>query len=388
MDILRTWIVMGWIGFGGPAAHIALFQKVFVEKLKWLTSTVFLELLALCQCMPGPTSTQVSFAIGVTQKGTTGGLLTGLLFQYPGLLLAGLVGVGAANWLKSPAPWLKALTSGGEALGVALVASAAKALTKSTCKDKVCVAINATAAVTVFYYPATWVFPALIAAGGLVTLFTRRKQVTTVAVEDEVKELGVGRGFGAALVLLWGGLLVASIIARSKTSYSDFKILHWWEIFFRTGSIIFGGGQVVLPMLDSGLVGPGWISEADYYTGIALIQAMPGPLFNIAAYCGAVIAINAKILPLIGIIICWAGLFAPGIMLIYGILPWWGDFRCIQMYRRALPGLNSAGVGLIVASVFQLGLKIRTLSPFPEASVCIGELRLAGCLPVPASSAL
>jgi chromate transporter len=146
-----------------------------VEKLRWITSAVFLELLALAQCLPGPTSTQVSFALGVVQKGVPWGLLSGILFQYPGFIIAALCGAGVANFLRNPRPWLRGLLAGLGSMGVALVASAAKSLTFSTCKDTVTMIINAVAAVVSFYYPVTWIFPALILAGGLTTLVTRWK---------------------------------------------------------------------------------------------------------------------------------------------------------------------------------------------------------------------
>ncbi|KAL0039433.1 hypothetical protein WJX79_008119 [Trebouxia sp. C0005] len=318
--IFQQFSWMGWSAFGGPSAHIGLFQKVLVENLQWLTPTLFLELLALCQLMPGPTSTQMSFVIGITQQGVTGGLLSGLLFQLPGLLLASACGIGAANFLKDPAPWLRCVTSGGlAAVGVALVASAAKSLTHSTCKNKITLAVNATTAT----------------------------------------------------------IVSASVFILEGTQYGTYKAFHWWGTFFKIGSLIFGGGQVVLPMLDSAVVEPGWISESDFLTGIALVQAMPGPLFNIAAYVGAIIAANANMNGLTGIMTCWVGLFAPGILLIYGLLPWWARFRQLDIYRRALPGVNAAAVGLIVAAVFQLGLKVHANSPFPTATVSIGIVGFA-----------
>ncbi|EIE20647.1 CHR family transporter: chromate ion [Coccomyxa subellipsoidea C-169] len=383
---------MGWVAFGGPTAHIALFQKVFVEKLKWLSSTVFLELLGLSQCLPGPTSTQVSFAIGVVHKGVTGGLMTGVLFQYPGFLIASLVGAGAANFLKNPAPWLEGIVAGLAAVGVALVASAAKGLTYGTCKDRTTMIINAVAAIISYYFPATWIFPTLILAGGVVTLFTLRKrllwggdfetnftveQVSKASAADRIEKLGVSRAVGLVLIAAWAIVLVLTIVFRRRTDYAERKELYWWEAFYRTGSIIFGGGQVVLPLLQNEVVATGWVSQADFLTGLALVQAMPGPLFNFAAYLGAVIAYNAGVSVVAGIFICWVALFAPGILLIYGFMPWWGGFRHFQVYRRMLPGLNSAAVGLIVASVFSLTFQIYAASPFPNTTICIGIIGFA-----------
>ncbi|KAL3145700.1 hypothetical protein ABBQ32_003233 [Trebouxia sp. C0010 RCD-2024] len=265
----------------------------------------------------------------------------------------------------------RAHPAGLAAVGVAMVASAAKSLTHKTCTIKTTAAINAIAAVIVYYYSPTWIFPVLLISGGLVTLITCRNDTSQQSVED-IESLGVGRRFGTALFITWLVVLVAAIAVRESTSYSSHKELHWFESFYRIGSLIFGGGQVVLPMLDSAVVGRGWISEADFLTGIALVQAMPGPLFNIAAYVGAIIATNAGESGFIGVIVCWVGLFAPGIILLYGLLPWWVKFRQFSIYRRALPGVNAAAVGLIVAAVFQLGMKVHSNSPIPDASMCIG----------------
>lgn len=348
-------------------------KQVFVDKLHWISTTVFLELLALCQFLPGPTSTQLSFALGITQKGVTGGLFSGALFQYPGLILSAIVGVGAANYLKNPRPWLLGLTAGGLApAGVALVASAAKSLTYKTCNDKVTMAINAGVVVITYYYHPGWIFPVLLVIGGIITLIQNRKKTITSSDEDVVDKLGVNRVVGVGLIATWLILLIVSVVVRAKTAYATHRVFHWWEAFFRIGSLIWGGGQVVLPMLDNAIVAPGWISPLDFYTGLALIQAFPGPLFNLSAYLGAIIAHNAGVFELVGIIVCWVGLFAPGVLLVFGVLPLWAMFRHWQVYRRALPGINSAAVGLIVVAVFQLGLKIIDQSPFPIATLSIG----------------
>lgn len=346
--------------------------QIFVENLQWITSAVFLELLGLAQCLPGPTSTQVSFALGVVQKGVSGGLLSGILFQYPGFLIASLCGAGVANFLRNPKPWLRGLLAGLSSMGVALVASAAKSLTFSTCKDRVTMVVNAVAAVVSFYYPVTWIFPALILAGGLTTLVAQWKVVSRVADADRVERLGVNRWLGVVLIFLWAAVLATVITLRHQNGYVGWESLYWFEAFYRTGSIIFGGGQVVLPLLQNEVVATGWMSLEDYLTGFALVQAMPGPLFNIAAYLGAIIAFNAKASVVGGIFNCWVALFAPGIILIYGFMPWWGVFRNFQIYRRMLPGASSAAVGLIVSAVFNLTFQIYKASPFPNTTICIG----------------
>lgn len=374
-DILGSFWWLGWAAFGGPSAHVGLFNKVLVERLKWLTGSVYLELLALCQCLPGPTSTQLSFALGTTQQGVLGGLVSGILFQFPGALLSSLAGIGASRALKDPPAWLHALTASGlSAVGVALVASAAARLTQASCKDNTTRVIAAVAVVTVIVYPATWIFPLLIVLGGFLTLWQLRSVEMASSGEDvaeDVWSLGVSRSVGAGLTALWLATLALGLIGRRFFSWQAFL---WWEAFYRTGSFIFGGGQVVLPMLQSEVVARGWMSQTDFLTGLAIIQALPGPLFNLAAYIGAIVATNAGLPSLLGIIVCWLGLFAPGILMIFAVLPWWGSFRRFQAYRRMLPGINAAAVGLIIAAVFQLMFSVRENSPTPLASTAIGVI--------------
>lgn len=193
-----------------------------------------------------------------------------------------------------------------------------------------------------------------------------------MADADHVERLGVNRWVGAGLIFLWAAVLATVITLRRQKGYPGWETLYWFEAFYRTGFIIFGGGQVVLPLLQNEVVAKGWVSLEDYLTGFALVQAMPGPLFNIAAYLGAIIAFNANASVVGGIFNCWVALFAPGIMLIYGVMPWWGVLRNFQIYRRMLPGANSAAVGLIVSAVFILTFKIYKASPFPNTTICIG----------------
>lgn len=392
-EVAREFFVLGWTAFGGPAAHIGMFKQRFVEKLRWVTINVFTELLMLSQCLPGPSSTQMGFSLGIFKKGLAGGMLSGVLFQGPGLLMLSLLGWAAAEVLDSPPAWLLGAVAGLAAAGIALVASAARSLVSSICKGRLLQVLCTMAAVIAYYYPKPWTFPSLIVAGGLIT--TVANWHVTVKVEERnvegIEKLGFNKTLGLLLILCWIGILVGALVGSANTDYGSHKYLHWFATFFRTGSVIFGGGQVVLPMLYNDVVssscayvaGGGqdckdapdsWMSTSEFYTGLALAQAMPGPLFNFAAYLGAVMALNAGANVIGGIAVCWIGLFGPGLMLIFGILPWWGTFRKWQVYRRALPGLNATAVGLIVTSVFQLTLNAYTTSPFPHASICVGIL--------------
>ena len=405
-DIFWSFVLMGWTAFGGPAAHIGIFEKVFVEAKRWMSPTVFNELLSLGQCMPGPTSTQVSFAIGVVQKGIPGGLMSGMLFQYPGLLMMSLAGAGAAEILVNPDDWLRGLSAGLSAAGVALVVSAAVGLAKGQCKDQVTSALCLMSATIAYYYQSNWIFPLLIVVGGLTTLYTKRNDdVALPDRKEQIHHLGLSKLSGGILIVAWLVIWIAVASVVNTSDYDGNEELYWFEAFYRTGSIIFGGGQVVLPLLlkdvvqyedacasiDGSIIAnatastvctsyvqvpraDSWITEEQFFAGLGVVQAMPGPLFNLSAYIGALAARRAGINVLAGIFAAWFGLFGPGVMLIYGVLPFWGAFRKQPVYRRALPGLNSSAVGLVVAAVFQMSFKVREISPFKDASVVIGFL--------------
>jgi len=408
-DIVASFGLMGWTAFGGPAAHVGLFNKTFVRDAEkpWMTQGVFSELLALGQCMPGPTSTQMSFAVGTTQRGVAGGLTSGALFQYPGLILMTLAGAGAAEALVNPSKTLRAFTAGVSAAGVGLVVSAADGLARSQGgKTRTTKTLCAISAVVAYYYRTAWLFPSLIAFGGLVTAIeARQKKEKTDDAEDvadadadaeDVARLGLKPWAGAVLIAVWIITLITLGIVVPNTSYESNKELHWFEAFWRTGSIIFGGGQVVLPLLLNDVVqyettcaaydtvtsactayaktelATSWITEEQFFAGLGVVQAMPGPLFNLSAYIGAVAARRAGVNVIVGVMCCWFGLFGPGVMLIFAVLPFWGKFRKWDVYKRALPGLNASAVGLVVAAVFSIAFKVKDISPFPNASVCIG----------------
>ncbi|KAL3680672.1 hypothetical protein R1sor_023628 [Riccia sorocarpa] len=389
-DIAKQFSLLGWTAFGGPSAHIALFEKRLVEKLHWMSTDIYAELFALGQCMPGPTSTQVSFAIGTIKKGVTGGLLSGILFQYPGAIIMCCIGVFAAKQLEHPRGALNGMVSGVSAIGVALVASAAKSMASKLCKGPLLATICTLATIVAYYWPKAYTFPCLIIAGGLITLFWavyRKEPLPDVKIRDQsVRSHGFTMPAGGVLLLSWIIVLVVSIVLVNVLSHAP-DPLRWWEVFYRIGSIIFGGGQVVLPMLYEGVVQrtcdsnnvcvdkpDTWVTSKQFYAGLGIVQALPGPLFNFSSYLGAIMALNGGYVFIVGAILAWFGLFLPGIMLIFGIMPFWGHFRKWKVYRRALPGFNAAGVGLIITSVFSLTFGVLEQTDFLKASLCLGIL--------------
>mmetsp|Transcript_49324 Transcript_49324/g.142945 ORF Transcript_49324/g.142945 Transcript_49324/m.142945 type:complete len:502 (+) Transcript_49324:128-1633(+) len=404
-DIARNFVLMGWTAFGGPAAHVGLFQKTFVEQKKWMSIDVFTELFAVCQCMPGPSSTQMSFALGTTKKGVLGGLLSGILFQYPGAFAMTALGLTASEWASAQVmrdnTWLAGLVGGLSAAGVALVASAAIGLWNKACAAPDARVLAGFCCVVLLYFSAEmitppdrdgrkamWIFPLLIIFGGVVTYVYRgplegggSANAAEAAQDSSIEHFGVGKGVGIVLIMVVALVFVGSFIASNTLEYQDSMHLHWFSAFWRTGTVIWGGGQVVLPLLENEVVSTGWVEESVFFAGLALAQAMPGPLFNFAAFLGAAagkqwVGTVAGGIGAAGV--CWLGLFGPGVILIFGILPFWGKFRSNATYKRALPGLNAAAVGLLIASLVQMAAGVRENNtkpqgPIPrEASTCIG----------------
>ncbi|CEL99834.1 unnamed protein product [Vitrella brassicaformis CCMP3155] len=398
--ILTGFGYLGFVAFGGPMAHLGIYEKEFVERRKWISMGVFTEMIALGQCLPGPTSTQISFALGTTQAGLLGGIATGLMFLLPGFIIQTFAGYGLGELLKLPDSWIRGLTGGLGTAGVALVWSAAYGLGKKLLTDWVTQGLGVFSAVIAYYHTEAWTFPTLIVFGGIVTTIQHTIRHHDLTLKNETTlSTKVGKGIplwlGGVLLFSWAAILIIMVCVRPTVPYEDAPPLHWFEAFYRIGSFIFGGGQVVLPMIletvvqfdrcdpDAGTTcvdkelptvrdgGPSWISQEEFLTGLAVAQAMPGPLFNISGYIGVLVGGAG------GAFLCWIGLFLPGILLIFGVLPFWTSLRKTQVYRRALPGLNASAVGLVFAACAQLSLSALNTSPFPHAAVCIGFIAFA-----------
>eukprot|EP00246_Nothoceros_aenigmaticus_P004312 TRINITY_DN15817_c0_g1_i1.p1 TRINITY_DN15817_c0_g1~~TRINITY_DN15817_c0_g1_i1.p1 ORF type:complete len:305 (+),score=24.01 TRINITY_DN15817_c0_g1_i1:28-915(+) len=239
-----------------------------------------------------------------------------------------------------------------------------------------------------YYWPKAYTFPCLIIAGGLITLFwglhTKAPLPPIQAKEDSVQSNGFSMPVGGGLLVLWVSTLLISIVLVNVLNDPP-RPLRWWETFYRIGSIIFGGGQVVLPMLYNSVVQrtcysdgncadkpDTWVTSKQFYAGLGIVQALPGPLFNFSTYLGTIIALNAGYVFVLGAVLAWCGLFFPGILIIFGIMPFWTRFRRWNIYRRALPGLNAAGVGLIIVSVFTLTFGVLEQTTSPLATLCLG----------------
>ena len=383
-----AFLPLGWITFGGPQAHIALLQERFVERRRWLDEERFVELLGLGQGLPGPTSTQMVVAVGTARAGPLGGLLALLLFLLPAATIMALAGLGMTRFLSAgdrPA-WL----DGVQPATVALVAVAAWRLGLVVVNTRLTIGLMLLGAIVAILVRQPWAFPAVLALGGLVTsvaLGDQRREAAgeagaeaesepTAAAASEpssssspspspsskpgpgsgpvaadgvpLENLGISRTAGALLLLLFFGLLAGLIGVRLIFQGTALTGLEVFESFYRTGSLIFGGGQVVLPMLLTEVVDTGWVTEQQFLDGFALMLALPGPMFSFSAYLGAV----AGGVP--GLLLALVGLFLPGVLIIYAVLPFWERVRRYPRVRIALTGVNATAIGLVVGVVFLL----------------------------------
>lgn len=393
-DIAREFSILGFTAFGDLPA-VGYFQKRFVDKLRWLSASLFVELFALGNCLPGSTSSQLAFSLGLVKKGLLGGLLSGVLFQLPGAILMTCLGLFSESVLQQSPSWMKFITSGLSAAGVALVASSTKNMMVMLCNEKLYALVCTMAACATIIWPYPWMFALTIFMGGLVTVIASRTSPTllsqprnTEEEQDELSGCGVSMGVGALLFLLWLALLVVLLVLVGVMKGGAPLPLQWMEVFYKTGSIIFGGGsgQVALPLLLNDLVSvnctavpagnpcpdadDSWVGSQEFFFGLAMVQAIPGPLLNLSAYLGVLMAQRSGVFFMGGAALTWTCMFLPSVLIMFSIIPYWTYFRKIQLYQRALPGLSSAGVGLIVAALFKMALDVHAISPFPTVSLC------------------
>eukprot|EP00933_Yihiella_yeosuensis_P016809 TRINITY_DN14224_c0_g1_i3.p1 TRINITY_DN14224_c0_g1~~TRINITY_DN14224_c0_g1_i3.p1 ORF type:complete len:427 (+),score=66.63 TRINITY_DN14224_c0_g1_i3:107-1387(+) len=360
--------VLGTTAFGGPAVHFGMYQARLIEDLGWMSSSRYMELVAMCNCLPGPSSTQCAFAIGITQQGVLGGLTSGFMFLLPGAIMMTAIGFLASSLtdeIERPQSVANAVAGACSAVGVALVFIAVTQLVgKTRANGKLAGAIcfgTASLCLCVNPIPA-WLNPALIFCGGLIAIIFPVKHAEKSEMEPGGKT-GVTALGGAIIFLLY--LVVAGLAIYAST------VDHGWLLpFLSAGMFVWGGGPVVLPFLMTVLT-PTWINQTIFLTGIALAEMMPGPVFNMSCFLGVQLALANNFPWQLGTFLCWCGLVGPGVLLTFGAMPLWDKMRSSEAYARALPGLNAAAVGLLVSTVFNVFAAMNERSPWPAGSKAV-----------------
>jgi chromate transporter len=341
LEVLRIFAKLGVSCFGGPIAHIGYFRDEFVTRRRWLDEQAYADLVALCQFLPGPASSQVGFSIGLMRAGYLGGLAAWTGFTLPSAILLVLFAYGAAS-LNGPLG--TGLLHGLKLVAVAIVSQAVWGMARSLCPDRERASIAAVAAVVILFSTTSVAQIAAILLGAVVGLWLCRG--APPAPGGHVS-MPVSRRAGAAALAAFFILLVGLLAVQGHAEPSG---LNLFAAFYRAGALVFGGGHVVLPLLREAFVAPGWISDDTFLAGYGAAQAVPGPLFTFAAYLGTVV--QAQPHGLAGAALGLFGIFLPGILILIGMLPFWDAFRIRPGAQAAMRGVNAAVVGILGAALY------------------------------------
>lgn len=348
-EIFLVALRLGCTSFGGPVAHLAFFREEYVVKRRWLDEAHYADLVALCQFLPGPASSQTGFGVGYLQRGLAGGLAAWLGFTLPSALLmigfalgvASLGDLGTAGWLK-----------GLKVAAVAVVAHAVWMMSRNLCPDWPRRALALVAAGLVLWLPWAWSQIAVIAAGALLGWILLKETGTHRGNTEERKHGETGSAspsFRISAICL--GLFLLLLLALPWLAHvTASPAIDIFDRFYRAGSLVFGGGHVVLPLLEREVVAPGWLTPDQFLAGYGAAQAVPGPLFTLSAYLGTVMSHGPG--GVTGGVWALLAIFLPALLLVAGALPFWSALRHQPAAQAALRGANATVVGVLLAALW------------------------------------
>lgn len=333
-QVFIQFLWLGCVSFGGPAAHIGYFQRTFVERLGWLTQAEFAQLLALCQLLPGPASSQLGFAIGRHRAGLGGALAAFVGFTLPSflLLLAAAVGVG----LLGSNLWLEATLHGLKLLALIVVADAVLTMSRQFCKTTLQQGVMVVTAAALWWQPGLLTQLALLLGAALLCAYREQAEAAQAPSKDLARQPH------------WPTLLLFALLFIGLPLLASGPASQLIADFYRAGSLVFGGGHVVLPLLQES-VGHS-LSQQQFLTGYSLAQLVPGPMFTLATYLGAMLLPTT---PLTGALLATLALFLPGFLLLWAMGPCWQRWLAHPRLAGAVAGINAAVVGLLLAALYQ-----------------------------------
>ena len=339
--VFLAFLALGLTSFGGPVAHVGYFREAFVARRAWMDERGYADLVALRQMLPGPMSSQVGIGIGLTKAGFAGAVAAWVGFTAPSAILVIALGYGVVAFDDAiPSGLLRGLG----AVVVAVVAQAVWGMARTLCPNPPRVTIATLAAAAVLGVGGSPTQVAVIAAGGLVGLLCLRDEASPPP--DPGRAAPVSVIATASLMLFFVLLVLLPVLASTWPSQG----LALADSFYRSGSLVFGGGHVVLALLKAEVLPTGWVSEDVFLAGYGAAQAVPGPLFTFSAYLGTVMETPPAVW--VGGLICLAAIFVPSFLLVIGTLPYWNALRRLESARRAMPGINAAVVGLLLAALY------------------------------------
>ena len=350
-EVFVAFLKLGLTSFGGPIAHLGYFRDELVIRRKWLSDSAYADLVALCQFLPGPASSQVGFALGMMRAGWAGALAAFLAFTLPSALLLLGFALTAAN-LQGPAA--SGALNGLKIVAVAIIAHALWGMARSLCPDRLRASIAAGAVVVLAILPGASGMIFAILLGALSGLALLRG---TVPSTGGAVVMPVTRGMASAALIAFFGLLALLPLLAGQS-----PVLALIDSFYRAGALVFGGGHVVLPLLQAEFVATGQVTADDFLAGYGAAQAVPGPLFTFAAYLGAVM--GSAPTGITGAGLALMAIFLPGFLLLAGVLPFWDQFRSMARAQTLMQGANAAVVGILGAALYS-----------PVFTSAIGDLR-------------
>jgi chromate transporter len=341
-EVFLAFLKLGLTSFGGPIAHLGYFRDELITRRRWLDERGYADLVALCQFLPGPASSQVGFSLGVLRGGgLLGGLAAWTAFTLPSALLLLAFAYGASAFTG---PVAEGVIHGLKLVAVAVVAQAVWGMARSLAPDRPRAGIAVAALFLVVFVAGSFGQLVAIALGAVAGLMLCR--AAPQALEGHLT-FPVSRRAGAAALIAFVVLLILPQLLASGLQSQGLAL---FDAFFRSGALVFGGGHVVLPLLQAEVVSPGWVNPGTFLAGYGAAQAVPGPLFTFAAYLGAVVgpAPNGGV----GAAIALVAIFLPGVLLVYGTLPYWDAFRTRPMAQAAMRGTNAAVVGILGSALY------------------------------------
>jgi chromate transporter len=373
IEVFGAFLKLGLTSFGGPIAHLGYFRQEFVTRRGWVTDAQYADLVALGQFLPGPTSSQVGFALGMLRAGAVGAVAAFVAFTLPSALLMGAAAAGAT---LLGGPVADGVVHGLKIVAVAIVAYAVWGMARTLAPDVPRASIAAGAAVLALLIAGSAGQLLAIGLGAAAGMLLSRGPVTSA--DSDPMRFPVRPAIGILCLILFVLLLAALPLVALLTASSAASL---FEAFYRAGALVFGGGHVVLPLLDSAVVQTGWVSPEQFLTGYGAVQAVPGPLFTFAAYLGALSDVGPG--GILGAALAIVAIFLPGFLLITGVMPFWNGLRRRWWAGPLLRGANAAVVGILGAALYSpvFTTAVEGPSDLALALICFALLAAWRCPP-------
>jgi chromate transporter len=361
-EVFNTFLKLGLSSFGGPVAHIGYFRTKFVEQEKWLSESQFSQLLVICQFLPGPASSQLGFTIGLLRAGWLGALFAFLAFTLPSAILL----IAFASLLPLLDGTIgQALIHGLKLVACAVVADAVLGMAKKLCPDWQRLAIAVFATIILIFFSSIWLQIAVVGLGGIAG-FVLCRHISNQSAESI--SVSYGKKTAALLFSVFGILLLALPLIADHSLNASIA-----DIFYRAGALVFGGGHVVLPLLEESVVSSGIITKETFLAGYGASQAIPGPMFAFSAYLGSIMPNADLATPFLALVF----MFLPGFLLVLAVLPVWQLISSKPVFTFAIAGLNAAVVGLLAAALYDPIFTSGIESVVDLCIVAVGFLLLA-----------